>query len=180
MRERKRFRKATAMVCLVSLAAGFSGCGEKEEKKTLRVITDQRLYDKVDMAARFMEGIHSRIRVEIQTLPGEGPERETEIEKLRTEIMAGKGPDVYLLESDQDNIAEVRSYLLENPYQAMQSGALAPLDEYMEGDTYWENSTYNEAFLKAGRFDGRQYIIPLSGYWFVLARSEERRVGKEC
>ena len=72
MRERKRFRKATAMVCLVSLAAGFSGCGEKEEKKTLRVITDQRLYDKVDMAARFMEGIHSRIRVEIQTLPGEG------------------------------------------------------------------------------------------------------------
>lgn len=170
MRERKRFRKATAMVCLVSLAAGFSGCGEKEEKKTLRVITDQRLYDKVDMAARFMEGIHSRIRVEIQTLPGEGPERETEIEKLRTEIMAGKGPDVYLLESDQDNIAEVRSYLLENPYQAMQSGALAPLDEYMEGDTYWENSTYNEAFLKAGRFDGRQYIIPLSGYWFVLAQ----------
>lgn len=170
MRKRKRFRKATAMVCLVSLAAGFSGCGEKEEKKTLRVITDQRLYDKVDMAARFMEGIHSRIRVEIQTLPGEGPERETEIEKLRTEIMAGKGPDVYLLESDQDNIAEVRSYLLENPYQAMQSGALAPLDEYMEGDTYWENSTYNEAFLKAGRFDGRQYIIPLSGYWFVLAQ----------
>ena len=79
----------------------------------MRVITDQRLYDKVDMAARFMEGIHSRIRVEIQTLPGEGPERETEIEKLRTEIMAGKGPDVYLLESDQDNIAEVRSYLLE-------------------------------------------------------------------
>ena len=170
MRERKRFRKATAMVCLVSLAAGFSGCGEKEEKKTLRVITDQRLYDKVDMAARFMEGIHSRIRVEIQTLPGEGPERETEIEKLRTEIMAGKGPDVYLLESDQDNIAEVRSYLLENPYQAMQSGALAPLDEYMEGDTYWENSTYNEAFLKAGRFDGRQYIIPLAGDWFVLAQ----------
>ena len=84
--------------------------------------------------------------------------------------MAGKGPDVYLLESDQDSpIAEVRSYLLENPYQAMQSGALAPLDEYME-DTYWENSTYNEAFLKAGRFDGRQYIIPLSGYWFVLAQ----------
>ena len=30
MRERKRFRKATAMVCLVSLAAGFSGCGEKD------------------------------------------------------------------------------------------------------------------------------------------------------
>ena len=59
MRKRKRFRKATAMVCLVSLAAGFSGCGEKEEKKTMRVITDQRLYDKVDMAARFMEGIHS-------------------------------------------------------------------------------------------------------------------------
>ena len=98
----------------------------------LDVYKRQRLYDKVDMAARFMEGIHSRIRVEIQTLPGEGPERETEIEKLRTEIMAGKGPDVYLLESDQDNIAEVRSYLLENPYQAMQSGALAPLDEYMD------------------------------------------------
>ena len=71
MRKRKRFRKATAMVCLVSLAAGFSGCGEKEEKKTMRVITDQRLYDKVDMAARFMEGIRSRIRVEIQTLPGD-------------------------------------------------------------------------------------------------------------
>ena len=72
MRKRKRFRKATAMVCLVSLAAGFSGCGEKEEKKTRRVITDQRLYDKVDMAARFMEGIHSRIRVDSKKQPGEG------------------------------------------------------------------------------------------------------------
>jgi len=32
MRKRKRFRKATAMVCLVSLAAGFSGCGEKDDE----------------------------------------------------------------------------------------------------------------------------------------------------
>ena len=89
----------------------------------------------------------------IQRLPDKQEEREIEIQKMRTEIMAGKGPDVYLLDGKQENGEEFLP-LLENPYQTMQSGALAPLDELMEKDSYWKDDTYSDVILKAGQYDG--------------------------
>ena len=175
MRKQHVIRKGAALICVCALTAGLCGCGteeKSEEKKTLRVVTDGRLYEEVKFAGRFLEGVDSAIEVEIHKLPDDKEKREIEIQKLRTEIMAGKGPDVYIMVPEPENTVEEVMPLLENPYQTMQSGALASLDEFMEKDSYWEESTYNKNILKAGQYDGRQYIIPMSVEYYVLPRAD--------
>ena len=176
MRKQSMIQKGMSVLCVCALAAGLCSCGteeKSEEEKILRVVTDGTLYTDVEFAARFLEGVDGEIEVRIQRLPDDKEKREIEIQKLRTKIMAGKGPDVYLLESVRENAAEAVMPLLENPYQTMQSGALASLDEFMEKDSYWEDNTYHEAILKAGQYDGRQYIIPMSVMYYVLPRPDD-------
>ena len=176
MTKKHAWKTGAAILCVCTLTAGLLGCGteeKSEEKKILRVVTDGRLHDQAEAAAKFTEGTNSEIEVKIQQLPEKKEERENEIQKLRTEIMAGKGADVYLLENVQENTVEDVMPMLENPYQTMQSGALASLDEFMEKDSYWEDNTYNEAILKEGQYDGRQYIIPMSVMYYVLPRTED-------
>ena len=176
MRKQSMIQKGMSVLCVCALAAGLCSCGteeKSEEEKILRVVTDGTLYTDVEFAARFLEGVDGKIEVRIQRLPDDKEKREIEIQKLRTKIMAGKGPDVYLLESVRENAAEAVMPLLENPYQTMQSGALAFLDEFMEKDSYWEDNTYHEAILKAGQYDGRQYIIPMSVMYYVLPRPDD-------
>lgn len=173
---KKHFWKTrTAILCVCTLTAGLWGCGteeKSEEEKILRVVTDGRLYTDVEFAARFLEGADSGIEVRIQRLPDDKAEREIEIQKLRTEIMAGKGPDVYLIDGGE-KYGEEFLPLLENPYQTMQSGALAPLDALMEEDSYWEDDTYSDVILKAGQYDGHQYILPMSVSYYVLPRETD-------
>lgn len=169
------WKTRTAILCVCTLTAGLWGCGteeKSEEEKILRVVTDGRLYTDVEFAARFLEGVDSGIEVRIQRLPDDKAEREIEIQKLRTEIMAGKGPDVYLIDGGEEYGEEFLP-LLENPYQTMQSGALAPLDALMEEDSYWEDDTYSDVILKAGQYDGHQYILPMSVSYYVLSRETD-------
>ena len=176
MRKQNMVRKGVAVLSVCVLTLGLCSCGteeKSEEEKILRVVTDGRLYTDVEFAARFLEGVDGEIEVRIQRLPDDKEKREIEIQKLRTKIMAGNGPDVYLLESVREDAAEAVMPLLENPYQTMQSGALASLDEFMEKDSYWDDSTYHEAILKAGQYDGRQYIIPMSVLYYVLPRPDD-------
>ena len=169
------WKTRTAILCVCTLTAGLWGCGteeKSEEEKILRVVTDGRLYTDVEFAARFLEGVDSGIEVRIQRLPDDKAEREIEIQKLRTEIMAGKGPDVYLIDGGEEYGEEFLT-LLENPYQTMQSGALAPMDALMEEDSYWEDDTYSDVILKAGQYDGHQYILPMSVSYYVLPRETD-------
>lgn len=175
MRKENMVRKGVAVLSVCVLTAGLCSCGteeKSEEEKILRVVTDGRLYTDVEFAARFLEGVDSGIEVRIQRLPDDKAEREIEIQKLRTEIMAGKGPDVYLIDGGEEYGEEFLP-LLENPYQTMQSGALAPLDALMEEDSYWEDDTYSDVILKAGQYDGHQYILPMSVSYYVLSRETD-------
>ena len=176
MRKRNMVRKGVAVLSVCALAAGLCSCGideKSEEKKILRVVTEDIFYDEVNSAAEFTEGTNSEIQVEIQTLARNKEEREPQIQKLKTEIMAGKGPDLFLLECIPENAEIEGGFLIDNPYKTMQSGALASLDTFMEKDSYWEDGNYNKTFLKAGQYDGRQYIIPMSVCYYVLPRSED-------
>ena len=176
MKRRILLRKGMALLSVAVFTAELWGCGteeKSEEKKTLRVVTEETFYHSVKDAAEFTEGTNSEIQVEIQALVTDKAKREAEIQKLRTEIMAGKGPDVFLMDSIPENAIREGGFLMENPYKTMQSGALASLDIYMEKDAYWKDSSYNEVFLKAGQYDGRQYIIPMSVSYYVLPRPKD-------
>lgn len=164
------------------LLIGFSGCSSSDQKKGshLYVLTELEYREKVEDAVSYTRQKDPKITIEVEYISSDEENRETELQKLRTQIMAGKGPDVYIL----DNMAYVTSDkampLFENPYKTMQSGALASLNRYMEKDSYWEESTYQKEFLNAGQYNGKQYIIPLScEYTFLISDKNDLEYLKE-
>ena len=164
-----RDKKAKILIFISLFALCLAGCGESDGggEKHLKVLTEHQYKKKVEDAVSYTEQKNPKMTIEVDYISSDEENRETELQKLRTQIMAGKGPDVYLL----DNMMSIdmmymeddkRMPLFENPYKTMQSGALASLNRYMEKDSYWEKSTYQKEFLNAGQYKEKQYIIPLS------------------
>ncbi|MCQ4021666.1 MULTISPECIES: ABC transporter substrate-binding protein [unclassified Ruminococcus] len=71
--------------------------------------------------------------------------------KMSAELMAGKGPDIFSLGQTL-------------PFEKLiKSGAFADINELIKNDSSNEKldlSEYNQALMKAGQYEGKQYIIP--------------------
>jgi len=83
-------------------------------------------------------------------------------ERLKTEVIAGKGPDLWFgLDSDFTDI-----------FKTADAGVFEDLAEYMKNDdTDW--SGYNKIALDAGIYKGRQYFIPVAYQISFLMTTEE-------
>ena len=93
---------------------------------------------------------HPDVEVRLEAVPKD----EMELQRLRTQIMAGKGPDLYLMCRNDTLFAD--------PYQSMQNGLFADLSEYYDADTSLNKEELNQAIMDAGVYDGNRYIIPYS------------------
>ncbi|XCP85178.1 hypothetical protein ABXS75_19530 [Roseburia hominis] len=165
-------RRGMTIVLLGCIITGLCACGRKNEAVTLQVVTEAVYKEQVSEAADYFRKKYEGVEVEVQVLPIEAKEREAKVQKLRTETMSGKGPDVFLLQGDLPNREETESLFASLP-KTMESGVFAGLDKYMEQDVYWEEGSYKKEFLKAGQFQGRQYVIPLSCNYDVFAKTAE-------
>lgn len=110
------------------------------------------------------------IEVEVIT-PDGGSERQTELTRIRTEIMAGRGPDIFLCATtsrgfngpgDEMQLPEGGRLF---PYveKSIDDGLFLALDNYLNGETLsvWEE--YTPAIMDAGKDqDGRQVVLPLT------------------
>lgn len=168
MRNNKGIR---VLVICVYLALVMTGCmGEKhtDKKATLTVLTEQAFESTVQMRASAMEDENENLDIQVEVLPLDMTIRENEIQKLQIEIMAGKGSDLYVLTAPME-MSTVEPDLFDNPYQIIQSGAFAPLDSYMDEDSYWKEGSYKKEFLEVGKHGGKQYLLPLTCSYYVLA-----------
>ena len=101
--------------------------------------------------------------IEVEYVPASGAERETALARLRTEIMSGRGPDVFILNCDQKDFLNTEDALFPIAERTLHQALFLPLDEYMENNTqYAEWDRMNETVLAAGRTEEGQQIIPLS------------------
>ena len=66
---------------------------------------------------------HPDVEVRLEAVPKD----EMELQRLRTQIMAGKGPELYLMCRNDTLFAD--------PYQSMRNGLFADLSEYYDTDT---------------------------------------------
>ena len=152
MKKFNTLKKKYTILVLFLIILSVSGCTvtSKKNVKTLTVLAESSFEQQIERAATNMELLNEEIEVKIQYLSRNEEQREIEIQKMRTQIMAGKGPDVYIIDGVCEGSTEVKKPLFESPYQVMQSGALAPLDDFMGKDSYWKDSTYKEEFLGEG------------------------------
>lgn len=95
------------------------------------------------------------MKVELVEIPSDETAAETRIKELRTEIMSGGGPDVFILGNRSG------PKLFENPEKAMYSDAFLPLDDYMNAAEYMKPEEWNQVILESGRTGEGQILLPL-------------------
>ena len=182
MKQNHMFKKTMALM-MALLLLGLAGCtGPKRTGETIDIITDEgkktvpliRLvtdvyWDQTNLNSvlRTVPGNGREFHVSCEALPREDPERDNYLTRMRTEMMAGKGPDVFLMDmtcsfkSLSANSGKLLDPLFRFPEQAMDNRLFLPLDEYMEA-----SSTNYDAFradlMEACSNEEGQQILPFT------------------
>ena len=154
-----------ALLCLLMV---FSGC--KSEPEPLWIVIDLQQSVSADLNLA-LEDLKWWIEYETgltetdyvfecipYASPYESTERKTAIDRIRTEIMSGGGPDVFIVQCD----SVFDSLLFQMPEKAMELGLFLPLDEYIENAEYAEWDKFTDSVMAAGRNGEGQQLVPLS------------------
>ena len=159
-----------ALLCTLSLAS--CGCSSKEPS-ALRICVDigstgslesvevvcERLLEHLSAMAKAYNGPTD---IEWDIVPEMGTERETTLERIRTEIMSGSGPDIFIV-ANKSEVTTGEDALFPIPEKAMQNGVFLPLDTYMEKNTQFTDWSLQEpTVMAAGKAEQGQLILPLT------------------
>lgn len=101
-----------------------------------------------------------QIKITYETPPAgfnDSAEREAIIARLNTEIMAGKGPDLFILE----NIRVTNFNLFPDIEKAIRNGAFYDLTKELAKNGV-EREDFVEGLFEGGQYEGAQYVVPLS------------------
>lgn len=112
-----------------------------------------------------LPGYNRDFMVHVESLPYDGADRANAETRVRTEMMAGKGPDLFLCGSNftgywGDDFNSVPFFRF--PQQAMNNQLLLPLDDYIENAGYMEWDKLLPVVMEAGRGKEGQIILPLA------------------
>ena len=109
-------------------------------------------------------------KLELEFPPDDASKREPYLTNLRTEILAGKGPDVFVCatgwhyrQDPDDPAGDGEMYPLFNfPHSVMKRNIFLSLDEYIPDFqfTQWDNLT--PVVMDAGKYKDTQYILPMA------------------
>lgn len=162
------------LLALILVCGLLASCGTSSGKAPLQVCIDAGPYSGGNTAA-IAENFFLNARdlggaedVEATVVPAEGADRKSTLTRLRTEIAAGQGPDVFILYA-YDGHAELEDqFLFRFPEQVMARNTFLKLDDYIAGAQYMEWDKLDPAIMAAGRNEDGQFLLPLA-YTFPAA-----------
>ena len=170
-------RKLALLLTIVCLLTTFlPACRKKREPTpTLRVVTnvgfqDEQFGGEDDLRSviEYFGGLPNGTEIELEVLPMEGAELHTRLTRLRTEMLTGDGPDVFLM---YEPPLPDRETLFQIPQQAMDKYFM-PLDELKDSAEHMDWDAMNEKVMAAGRTDKGQMLLPLF-YGCAMARTDQ-------
>jgi hypothetical protein len=133
---------------------------------------DEFYKDAVQSVIDAWEYLNDGVTAELVVIPSDSAEAEVMLTQLRTEIMAGGGPDVYILQcQDPAWWGEGHDVLFSDPEKMMYSDLFLPLDDYMERAQYMDTDVLNPTILNAGKTEEGQLILPLEYTYYAAAYS---------
>ena len=100
----KYLRPLLLLLLLVAAVLSFSACSSNSDAAaSIWVVTEETDEDGMNQQVRQVikafQADHPDVTVTLDILPTDSSQREIVLKQLRTKIMAGDGPDVYLLPS---------------------------------------------------------------------------------
>ena len=166
-------KKAVSLFLTITmLAALLSACGapqqnvniwqdapsvpQTNERLTVFCVGDLRDSGMIELALNRYRQLYPDIQVELIKPESENiEEREELYQQVAAQIMAGEGPDVFLVE---DLVMDVE--------KLVRQGIFADMEPFFRADSFdWE--PYHQAVMDGGVWNGKRFVIPLT-YNFPL------------
>lgn len=168
----KRFLSLVILVALLLM-----GCGGEKQVDTLTVCIDGNGLNEMYLGPILAEFEQQKpnIKLEVNYLPtykADDPamieRRSAAFTRTRTELMSGKGADIYLFLGAYGSASSADSYMLFPDLERnILSGALHDLGFLFEHEDY-RGSDYVGGLTETGVSDGKPYVLPLSYQIFGL------------
>lgn len=140
----------------------FSACADKKQELRILIEESSILVSERDMITSAVEAFreeHKNVTIVIESLPDAEDGRKEVLKHLQTEIMAGKGPDIFVLPCN----TVYTDPLFHDVAQAMRNGMFEDLSQYYDEDA--ETDGLIPAVMDIGVVDGKRYVLPL---WYDL------------
>lgn len=183
--------KKTITLLMAFFLFALTGCqGGRKDLPTMEIFTEDgpkevpmvTLVTDVGWQSTNLRAVLNRVpgsgrefQITIEPLPRTEPERSNRLTRIRTEMMAGEGPDMFIMDLQfgtlygSENSDGLLDPLFPFPEKAMKNRLFLPLDEYMENAGYSDFSAFMPALMELGRNDEGQQILPLT-FDFDVAR----------
>lgn len=172
----RKFARVLVAICLLLglILPVFSGCApESTGKRQLRIVTEKSTWSRMNgqlyAVRQAYEQAHEDVTVLVEYLPTEEQERSVYLQQLRTEILQGGGPDLYLLPTDNTLILdEPTQYtflevepLFADVELAMGNGLFYDISRFYDEDEDLGKESLNTGIMDAGVVGGKRYVLPL-------------------
>lgn len=147
-------------LCMLCLLPCF-GCSKGQNSNALWVLIDLSDPDgNLEPAAKQLTNLVKQKSgpqdIELEFLPNYGAERKSLLTRIRTEVMAGQGPDVFIVSQQGDDS------LFLMPEKSMELGLFMPLDNYLETSQFTDFDRFIPQLLEAGRTEKwGQVLLPM-------------------
>lgn len=172
---KNRMIKGIVSVCLLfCVALPLFGCAPQSTgKRQLWVVTEKSTWSRMNGQLHALELAyekeHEDVDIKVEYLPTEEQARSAYLQQLRTEILQGGGPDLYLLPTDNTLVLdEPTQYtnvevepLFADVDLAMRNGLFYDLSRFYDRDDTLGKESLNGSVMDAGVVDGKRYVLPL-------------------
>ena len=176
-----RFRYYLTGIILLIILCSTGACksNDKTKTETISICTEERIkYIVEDVMKYFNDTRETPVDFQVTYIPENENERAGVCKRLRTELMTGKGADIYILAEYQRNgglFVDEETLLLPDANKTLYSGVFRDISEYTTDD-----ESFQKCFapvMEAGAVDGRQYIVPFSFDTRLLKSIKELNAG---
>lgn len=172
--------KKISSVALLLICSLLLGCApQPQAENVLWVLTEASKRDGMNlqakMAAQTFQQNHPQMQVRLEILPTQGENRTDRLKKLRSQIMAGGGPDVYLLPTGKNLLLDCeQDWRLEpGPHypeieplfpdvgQAIQNRLFYDISDFYQADTALGQEALQPDIMAAGCRGAQRFVLPL-------------------
>lgn len=179
----KNLRKLTAVLLVLCLLL-CTGCSASEpettssassnedEKVKITVAVDIFHTDSIKQLKKCAQMLYPQLQVELIEFDYDSydmGEREAQITAMKSEIMAGKGPDAFIMSTivpweqfNNDGHPVVEDRIFRDPNKAIRNRIFLPLDDYIANSQVFSMDDHLSTIMDAGKYDGKQYVLPLT------------------
>ena len=177
---RFRYYLTGIIVLIILCSTGACKSNNKTKTETISICTEERMKLIVeDVMKYFNDTRETPVDFQVTYIPENENERAGVCKRLRTELMTGKGADIYILAEYQRNgglfSVDEDTLLLSDAIKTLYSGVFKDISEYTTDD-----ESFQKCFapvMEAGAVDGRQYIVPFSFDTRLLKSIKELNAG---